>query len=180
MVRPSTNKFFILKLADSFVVEIFIMERALSLFLTDSSVSLTGNGDSFVIVGRFDRQFWSHLHEDQTVLSQMSPIHNNTVSQVMERPLHSDTPNPDEVLSSHTERTSRRQQRRPVHAAFWPRGPDSAAGPPGVRPRHIKGRLLPEYRDDLMRSLHAVLRIMAKATFLPVPRSQPCLEGRQP
>ena len=38
--------------------------------------------------------------------------------------------------------------------------PDSATGPSGLRPQHIKGSLLPGYRDELVRSLHAVVRIM--------------------
>ena len=49
-----------------------------------------------------------------------------------------------------------------VQEALLSFAPDSAAGPSGLRPQHIEGGLLPRYTDELMRSLHAVVRIMAE------------------
>ena len=43
--------------------------------------------------------------------------------------------------------------------------PPRSVGPSGLRPQHIKGSLLLVYRDELMRSLHAVVRIMAKGNI---------------
>ena len=42
---------------------------------------------------------------------------------------------------------------------------DSVAGPPGLRPQHIKGGLLPGYRDEVMRSLHTVVQIMTEGNI---------------
>ena len=41
-----------------------------------------------------------------------------------------------------------------------------SAGPSGLRLQHIKGDLLPGCRDELLRSLHAVVRIMAEGNIL--------------
>ena len=52
-----------------------------------------------------------------------------------------------------------------VQEAFLSLTPDTAAGPSGLRPQHIKVGLLAGYRDELMRSLHSVVRIMAVGTI---------------
>ena len=53
-----------------------------------------------------------------------------------------------------------------VREAVLSFAPDSAAGPSGLGPQHIKWSLLPGYRDEFMRSLHAVVRIMAEGRIL--------------
>ena len=44
--------------------------------------------------------------------------------------------------------------------------PDSAPRPSGLRPQHIEGDLLPGFRDELVRALHAVVSNVAESSWI--------------